>query len=88
MTQMEKLTEEIGEVEAKRDFDQCLKLAKYLAYRVVDISAGGRALDRAILKNLGEDARVKIYRDALHERLEGDEFFEEERKFSIAMLEK
>lgn len=80
-TEMEMFTKQIKQVEASGDFDKAMNLAKFYAWKVIELNAMGRAVDRAVEKVCGKEKLAEITKVGLQERINGDEFTEEERKF-------
>lgn len=86
MTEMDEFLEAVKNLESKQNFAECLRYVKYLTCRIVDGNATGRALDRAIAKHVDKETIVKIYREALRERRNGDEFTTAESSFYDEMV--
>lgn len=81
MTEIEVMTNQIKEAEESKSSEKAMDLAKYYAWKVIELNAMGRAVERAVRKECGEEKFAAVMKASLQERLAGDEFTEAEEKF-------
>lgn len=85
-TEIDMMLREIRETEESKDFDKAMGLAKYLAWKVIECNAMGRAVERAVVQVCGNEKFTEVTRVALDERMTGDQFTKKEQEFYDEMF--